>query len=769
MNFLKKTQKIQPETINYKNEYTLLLDKYNKLTTQNLFYNKNYALLLDKYNKLKDQLPNKLHIDNKDHIILIHKYNRLEHEFKKLTTQNLDIDFLNIEKDKILKNMNSMAYIFTKYSENINDCCFEYVSEASNSIYNLNYDQMTKMSQLSISKIKKEYVQSFIDSITHSYKTLEILNWEGLIKVEDSIKFINCHSKPYLIGYNGIHKIVKWYGCITDNTEAYTSKLEYEQLIETANAPIIGTDVNLNINVWNNKIAELSGYSKKEVLGKHIIQEYILEEEKENIKKILNNTLLKGKSTDSYKCKLKTKKGIILNILLNANPRRNLSNKITGILGVGQDITQLEKYYKNYKDEKIKVEIEKKFNQHKTEFLRYIFHEVRGWLQASILGTENLEHIITKIPIKLKSLIQKSNLKKDYPVLNKIITTREDSVKHKLELLKDITHANNNILQILNDTLNLNKIENSKFEYTYDFNNIEEIVKRCLSQIKHKCKKKNIKLESNIKCIEKMLYLDKIRITQSIVNFLSNAAKFTPNNGNIKINIFQEKRSENKIFNKIMVKDTGIGLNKEELKTLFKPFTQLRSGKSLDSGGSGLGLSLVKRFIEDGHNGKVYCESEQNVGSKFIIEFICKYKSQTEEKIESESESESESDKIEINKNGNKDILLIEDSKVNRKMVSMIFKRNKITFDLAEDGLIALEKIKNETYKLILCDKEMPKLDGYGFLKEYLKLNIKTPVIGLTGNALEQQIKEFKENGAVSVITKPFTKDKQSRIFKLFQ
>ena len=81
--------------------------------------------------------------------------------------------------------------------------------------------------------------------------------------------------------------------------------------------------MNLNINVWNNKIAELSGYSKQEVLGKHIIQEYILEKEKENIQNILNNTL-KGKSTDSYKCKLKTKKGNILNILLNANPRTKI-------------------------------------------------------------------------------------------------------------------------------------------------------------------------------------------------------------------------------------------------------------------------------------------------------------------------------------------------------------------------------------------------------------------------------------------------------------
>ena len=156
------------------------------------------------------------------------------------------------------------------------------------------------------------------------------------------IKHLQCKAYPEVVENNNTsERCVRWYGSVTDVSETSNSLNEYQQLIERANAPIVGVDTNLNINDWNAKIEQLTGYTKSQVMGTSIM-ELILPDNKVEVEEILRKAL-SGNETSNYQLPFKTNTNDMIDLLINSSSRRDVNGKIMGVIGIGQDLTQLKK------------------------------------------------------------------------------------------------------------------------------------------------------------------------------------------------------------------------------------------------------------------------------------------------------------------------------------------------------------------------------------------------------------------------------------------
>jgi PAS domain S-box-containing protein len=361
------------------------------------------------------------------------------------------------------------------------------------------------------------------------------------------------------------------------------------------------------------------------------------------------------------------------------------------------------------------------------ELLYYIFHEARGWMNTVTLGIDTV-----------------SKLNKNKEIDN---------------ILTDIQIANNNVTKIFNDTLTLEKLESGEFIYEKAPFSFDRLINLSIEGIKYLLIPNNIKLVN--KCSHPELYShyligDIFRLCQCIRNYLINAIKFSEPNSEIILYSNIISIDDVSVTIKISVRDFGKGINDIEKELIFNKFKQIRSGANQEAGGSGLGLSIVKKIIESGHNGKVGFESSLGKGSIFYFIITCLLT--TEKNISPKSNILINFDKFSINTKIEfyRDILLVEDVSITRKMLAKFLMNQSFSVDEAENGQIALSKIQNgNKYKLIIMDKEMPVLDGFEATQKIRELGYKLPIVGLTGNVFKDQEEEFIQHGVDYVLFKP--------------
>ena len=334
-----------------------------------------------------------------------------------------------------------------------------------------------------------------------------------------------------------------------------------------------------------------------------------------------------------------------------------------------------------------------------------------------------------------------------------ILKEKEEN-KEKLEYLETIDKSSSNLLGVINDILDFSKIENGKFEIEYvDFDpNSEFAITKEL--FKAKCEEKNIHLKTTFKNLPNSLNGDILRIKQILNNLLSNAVKFTSNNKNICLTI---KYKNGNLL--IYVEDEGIGISKEYQKNIFTPFTQEDTSTTRKFGGTGLGLTITHSFVK-AMNGQIKLRSRQNKGSKFTV----KLPLNIGEKIKKYNVEHS-------NKRLKGHILLVEDNHANQLFMKVILKQIGLTFDIASDGLEALELFKINDYNIILMDENMPNMNGIEAAKHIKEFEEKnrlphTPVIALTANAIKGDRERFLAAGMDEYLSKPLKKTALINILK---
>jgi signal transduction histidine kinase/CheY-like chemotaxis protein len=353
----------------------------------------------------------------------------------------------------------------------------------------------------------------------------------------------------------------------------------------------------------------------------------------------------------------------------------------------------------------------------KSEFLSVMSHEIRTPLNA-IIGTI-------------------------------MLLQYQDLLPDQKELLNVMEISSENLLSLINDVLDFSKLEEGKIIFAERNINVLHFLK-------------NIKMANRVKAEEKgnlikiifdddipeFVVGDDVRLGQILNNLVSNAVKFTKG-GTIVIRVELKKSTKTDVELYFAIEDTGIGIPKEKQGLIFERFTQANNNITREFGGSGLGLTIIKRLLQL-QDSEIYIESELGVGSKFF--FHLNFKKSTAE-IREEAKHSGD---LKFNLAG-KTILLVEDVEFNVMIAQRMLKNWNAQVELAENGEVAVEKVKNGNYDLILMDIQMPVMDGYTATKKIREFNLSVPIVALTASVIttdmEAKAIEIGMNGCVS---KPF-------------
>nr|MBA3986497.1 response regulator [Flavobacteriales bacterium] len=328
--------------------------------------------------------------------------------------------------------------------------------------------------------------------------------------------------------------------------------------------------------------------------------------------------------------------------------------------------------------------------------------------------------------------------------------------KQQKDYIQTIRMVGENILKVINSMLDSSKIEAGKMIFEEIPFSISKTFLSLEKMFSEKAKQKNIYLRFHCHTsIPSLIIGDPTRFTQILTNLISNAIKFT-DQGKVLIfgRIIVEKNQEK--FLQISVEDTGIGIDKDLQAFLFERYRQAEINITRNYGGSGLGLSIVKNLVEL-QNGSISFKSEMGAGSTFTFKLPLKTNVKNIVEIEKEILAEdilTNENKLEILRKLK--ILMVEDNKLNVKMMTHIFLMQNISLEIAANGVEAVEKVKNKYFDIILMDIEMPLMKGCKatqIIRKELKNN--TPIIALTANSLAWDKEKYIKKGMNGYITKP--------------
>jgi signal transduction histidine kinase/DNA-binding response OmpR family regulator len=305
---------------------------------------------------------------------------------------------------------------------------------------------------------------------------------------------------------------------------------------------------------------------------------------------------------------------------------------------------------------------------------------------------------------------------------------QENPRPEQIENLQTLKFSSENLLVLINDILDLSKIEAGKmiFEET-DFD-LKELVNNLKNSLNYKAEEKNVKLNVRMdKLLPEMLVGDPVRLAQVLNNLMSNAVKFTEK-GSVTIDVMLESDEGETLKINFAIVDTGIGISKDKLEYIFENFTQENTDITRRFGGTGLGLAITKRLLEL-QNSQIYVESSFGKGSVFY--FTLAFKKSLKEKI---VPAKGITDYANLDLSHVR-LLLVEDNEINQLVATKFLKQLSIKPDYAINGLVALEKVKTKDYDLILMDLQMPEMGGYEATKAIRDLGGKyahIPIIAVT-------------------------------------
>jgi len=325
------------------------------------------------------------------------------------------------------------------------------------------------------------------------------------------------------------------------------------------------------------------------------------------------------------------------------------------------------------------------------------------------------------------------------------------------EYLTKILENSEWLLQIINDILDISKIESGKMELESIPFDLGEIFASCRIVILPKALEKGLKLYFYAEpSVGKGLYGDPLRLRQVIVNLLSNAVKFT-NSGMVKIHAVITDKTDDDVTITFEVKDSGIGMTPEQVEVIFDPFSQAETGTTRKYGGSGLGLAITKNIIEM-MGGSLHVESTLGVGSKFSFNITFPAYD-----IDTDTDNDASMGYKEIKKpmfSG--EVLVFEDNVMNQQVISEHLSRVGLDTNIAKNGKVGLEIVKNrldnneKQFDLILMDIHMPVMDGLEAAAKIVALGVKTPIVAMTANVMANDREIYNEVGMKDIVGKPF-------------
>ncbi|SNB21770.1 putative hybrid two-component system sensor histidine kinase and response regulator receiver [Flavobacterium psychrophilum] len=320
----------------------------------------------------------------------------------------------------------------------------------------------------------------------------------------------------------------------------------------------------------------------------------------------------------------------------------------------------------------------------------------------------------------------------------------------QIEYLKSLKFSGNHLLTYINEILEINRIESDNIEIENISFNLKELLNNIQNSLKEQARQNNNHFILTIdNDAPEILIGDPTKLSQIFINLISNALKFTEN-GNIIVNARVVNRDDTSCLVKFEVKDNGIGIPTDKQESIFESFSQGSVEINRKYGGTGLGLTIVKRLLAL-MNGKIEVHSQIGIGSTFTFNLSFTIG----QEIIPSTLNNLIDEKIFINKN----VLLVEDNKINQMITRKFLEKKKIRCQICETGEDAIIKMQTNNYDLVLMDVHLPGINGTIATAEIRKFNTTTPIIALTAISLNENREILLSYGMNDVITKPFNPD----------
>ncbi|MEJ7822239.1 MAG: PAS domain-containing protein [Chitinophagaceae bacterium] len=518
------------------------------------------------------------------------------------------------------------------------------------------------------------------------------------------------HGKGTVFTDNSGKKI-RMSGTIQDVTEQKTAEnnlIQFQHFFNTTSDLACIANTEGSFEIVNQSFVDKLGYTEKELTE----QQFFNFVHPDDIPATLNIVaqLKGGAPTVNFTNRYRKKDGNYLWFAWNSTP-----NAATGKLyAMARDITE----QKQNELELIRLkEVAENSEKIKEQFLTNMSHEIRTPMNAIIGFTD-------------------------------LLLKRELGDAEK-DFVKTIKLSGENLLGIINDVLDISKIESKSLTFEQRPLSIKEALNSTNLILSQKAIEKNLNLSficSNT--VPEVLLGDSIRLSQILINLVGNAIKFTKDGT---INVMAKKLSEEGEICHITfsVKDSGIGIPEDQLQHIFERFRQAESHTNRHFGGTGLGLSITKELVEL-QGGTISVKSIEGMGSIFAFTLPFK-KTKEAYKIKSTKHHELSSEEAK-----NLNVLVVEDNPINIKFITSIFAEYGINTDIAENGKLAVEKIKCTKYSVVLMDIEMPEMNGYEatmVIRNELKSDI--PIIAMTAHAMNGEKEKCLGFGMTDYISKP--------------
>lgn len=491
----------------------------------------------------------------------------------------------------------------------------------------------------------------------------------------------------------------------------YVSKGKfYESVVEDGSDIIFIVDFKGQILYHNDAAEEVLGHKPRSLIDKNLLDFIKPDTHPVFDKKFAEST--RKPYNDSVEFQFRCKDGTFKYLEFNSI---NLKQKegLEGLILDCRDISERKR------DGEELVRAQKA----KEQFLANISHEIR----TPINGIAGMAELLSQNP------------------------TAEESVTY----LHAIKSAADNLKVIINDILDLASIESGKLKFEKIGFNTKDLLSSLIDTFQVQAREKGITLQLEIdEQANTILLGDPVRLNQVLINLVGNAIKFT-HNGYIRVHCMVEKKHRRKYDMRFDVIDSGIGIPTDKLETIFESFSQADESVTRKYGGTGLGLTIVKQLVEL-QGGRITVESVEDKGSTFSVHIP--YTIGGAEDIAAGSRNHVITTHRDSLKNMS--ILLVEDNDINRLYATSILKTWECRVDMAENGYVAVEKIKDNDFDIVLMDIQMPVMDGFEATKairlgDSPKNSI--PIIALTANATRKDIEKCLAAGMNDCIPKPFT------------
>jgi PAS domain S-box-containing protein len=491
-------------------------------------------------------------------------------------------------------------------------------------------------------------------------------------------------------------------------------------LIEATLDPMIIIDVNGKIIDVNEAMEKATDKVREKLIGTGF-STYFVEEEK--AQEAYRDVFKRGFILNFP---LTIIDGVTTDVLVNGSVFKSEQGKILGAVVVARDITTLKKIEKELIEAKVFAELT-------TEIAKEERSKAENAMQAKQHFLSNMSH---EIRTPLNAIIG----------FTKVISKTSLSEKQQ-EYVSAIKTSGDTLIVLINDILDLAKVDAGKMTFEQEPFELAVSISAMLHLFDTKIQEKNLLLVTEYdNRIPHLLLGDPVRLNQIILNLVSNAVKFTLK-GKIVVSVCLLNEDAKTAYIELAVKDTGIGIAENKIATIFENFQQATSGTSRLYGGTGLGLAIVKQLVEM-QGGNISVESDIDEGTKFSVKLSFN-KTNIEPQIDQEiTEIDKEVENISV--------LVAEDIPLNQLLMKTLLDDFGFRFDIAGNGKIAIEKLKENSYDIILMDLQMPEMNGFE-ATEYIrnKMNSKIPIIALTADVTTVDLAKCKSVGMDDYISKP--------------